>query len=127
MRNDTWYKYQFYRGCTILFILLVIIGSLYYSGINITDTSNIKKTKTEYSNGNHRLDSQQVVDNIYINPNYYYSFLRMSNGNIRYNRYYPDNCYVNLNSDWIITSKTSTCTDDDLKIILHQKNIEESK
>lgn len=119
MKNSTYIKYNIYKSCTALFIIiamLVVVSATYPEYFNKdligTNNNNFESDKTsgELSNKGY---SNMGVD--FPESRYSYTIKKVSDNRIEYHRYMPQECIISINSESI--TKTGNCNDNDLFIL----------
>jgi len=119
MKDSTYVKYQIYRFCTVV---LLVLGVLAVVSASYPEYLNKEVINTNYNAFGADKTSGELSKEGYGNMNinlpetrYSYTIQKVSDNRIEYHRYLPDECIISINSEG--TTKTGNCNDNDLNIL----------
>jgi len=118
MKDSTYFKYQIYRFCTVVLLILAVLAVVSASYSEYLNKEVVNKNLA-FSNDK---TSGELTQNGYSNMNvnspesrYSYTIKKVSDNRVEYHRYLPGDCIVSINSEG--TTKTGSCNDNDLNIL----------
>jgi len=122
MKHSTYVKYQLYKFCTVV---LIILGILAVVSASYPVYLNKEVLNSNYNSFDNDKTSGELTQKGYSNMNidysesrYSYTIKKVSDNRIEYHRYMPGECIISINFETI--TQTGGCNNNDIDILISE-------